>query len=88
MYYIPSFITDVIDVNTKTMTLYDLTGRWSCSAVSRKTACKYFIASIFSAYIRLFIEVFIETNVNLSNEIIFSAVDRSVNYIGWLAKLT
>ena len=40
----------------------------------------------FSAYIRLFVNVLIEMNVNISNELNFSDVYRSVNYIGSRAK--
>ena len=42
----------------------------------------------FSAYIRFFVNVLIEMNVNISNELNFSDVYRSVNYIGSLAKFT
>ena len=42
----------------------------------------------FSAYIRSFVKVLIETNVNISNELIFSDVYRRVNYIVSLAKFT
>ena len=38
----------------------------------------------FSAYIRFFIKGLIDTNVNISNELNFSDVYRSVNYIGSL----
>ena len=59
-----------------------------CSAVSRKTAFKCFTASFFSAYIKVFVKVLTETNVNISNELNVSDVYRSVNYIGSLAKFT
>ena len=39
----------------------------------------------FSAYMRFFVNVLIEMNVDISNELNFSDVYRSVNYIGWLA---
>ena len=39
-------------------------------------------------YIRFFVNVLIEMNVNVSNELNFSDVYRSVNYIGSLAKFT
>ena len=42
----------------------------------------------FSTYIRFFVKVLIEMNVNRSNELNISDVYRSVNYIGSLAKLT
>ena len=41
-----------------------------------------------SAYIRFFVKVLIETNVNISNELHFSDVYQSLNYIGVLAKFT
>ena len=59
---------------------------WRCSAVSRQTACKCFPASML-ALISDF-NVLIEINVNISNELNFSDVYRSVNYIGSLAKIT
>ena len=40
------------------------------------------------AYIRFFVNILIEVNVSISNELIFSDVCRSVNYIGSLAKFT
>ena len=42
----------------------------------------------FSAYITFFIKVLIETNVNISNELHFSDVYQSVNYIRLLEKFT
>ena len=42
----------------------------------------------FIAYIRFIVNVFIEMSVNISNELIFSDVYRSVNYIGSLTKGT
>ena len=39
-----------------------------------------------SVYIRFFVNVLIEMKVNISNELNFSDVYRSVNYIGSLAK--
>ena len=41
-----------------------------------------------SAYIRFFAKVLIETNVNISKELIFSSLFQSVNYIESLAKFT
>ena len=42
----------------------------------------------FSAYIRFFVKILIETNINISNELIFSDVYRSVNYTELLVKFT
>ena len=42
----------------------------------------------FSAYKRYFVKVLIETNVNLSNELILSDVYQGENYIGSRAKCT
>ena len=42
----------------------------------------------FSAYIRFFVNVLIEMNVNISNEFNFSDVYRSVNYTESPAKFT
>ena len=43
----------------------------------------------FSAYLRFFVKVLIEMNVNISNELnIISDVYRSVNYIVLQAKFT
>ena len=42
----------------------------------------------FSAYIRFFINVLIEIDVSISNELHFSGVYQSVNYIRSLAKFT
>ena len=39
----------------------------------------------FSAYIRFFINGLVEMNVNISSELNFADVYRSVNYIGLLA---
>ena len=39
-------------------------------------------------YIRFFVKILIETNVNISNELILSDGYRSVNYTALLAKLT
>ena len=41
---------------------------------------------LHSAYIRFFVKVLFERNVNVSNEFNFSDVYRSVNYIESLAK--
>ena len=40
------------------------------------------------SYIRFFINVVTEMNVNINNELNFSDVYRSVNYTGSLAKFT
>ena len=42
----------------------------------------------FSAYLRFFVKVLIETNVNISNELNISDVYLSVNYIVLQAKFT
>ena len=42
----------------------------------------------FKCSYKIFVKVLIETNVNISNELNFSDVYLSVNYIGWLAKFT
>ena len=42
----------------------------------------------FSACIRFFVKVLIATNVNTSNEQMFSDISRNVIYIGSLAKFT
>ena len=66
---------------------YDNYGLWPWQTKPRpKTACIWFTASI-CANIRAFVKDLIETNVNISNELIFSVVYRSVNYIWLLAKL-
>ena len=66
------------------MALYNL----RCSAVSRRTACKCFNASVLAAYIKVFVKILIERTVNISNELISSDMYRSVNYIGSIAKVT
>ena len=51
------------------MALYNLTGHRRCSADCRKTACKHLTALLqIRAYIRSFVKILIETNVNISNE--------------------
>ena len=70
------------------MALYNLIGHWRCSAVRRITASKCFIASILGAYVRCFVKVLVERNVNVSTEIIFSDVYQSSNYTGLLGKFT
>ena len=40
----------------------------------------------FSAYIRSYVRILSETNVNINNELIFLYINQSVNYIGSLAK--
>ena len=42
----------------------------------------------FRAHIRVFVEVLINMNVNISNELNFSDVYQSVNYTGSVAKFT
>ena len=42
----------------------------------------------FSAFIRFFDKILIETNVNISDELNFSDVYQSVNYIASLANFT
>ena len=42
----------------------------------------------FKAYIRYFVKVLIDVDVNISNELNLSDVYRSENYIGSLAKFT
>ena len=42
----------------------------------------------FNAYVRFFVKILIEMNVNMSSELNFSDVYRSVNYIGSVAKFT
>ena len=69
------------------MALYSLIGHRRCSKVRRKTASKYFTASIIALYIRYCVKVLIETilalcirycvkvlietNVNISSELVF-----------------
>ena len=53
-----------------------------------KKNCVYMFSCFsFSAYFRFFFNVLIDMNVNISNELNFSDVYRSVNYMGSLAKL-
>ena len=52
-------------------------GRRRCSAVSRKPG-KTVLLLIFSTSIRFFVNVFIEMNVNISNEHIFSGMFMAV----------
>ena len=54
------------------MAFYEPIGHRHYSTVSRKTACKCFYCCNCSDNIRFFIKVMIETNVNISNELIFS----------------
>ena len=61
--------------------------RWRCSAVSKKTVCKCFPASILVLTSDLFfVNVLTEMNVNISNEHNFPDVYQSANYIGSPAK--
>ena len=69
-----------------TMAFCNLIGSHHCSAVSKKTACKCFTASILALILDFFVKVLTETNVNISSELNFPEVYRSVNYIGSLAK--
>ena len=76
------------------MALYNLTG-WTdvCDVtdavplLAEKLCVNVFLLQ-FSAYIRFCINVLIEMNVNISNELNFSDVYRSVNYNVSLAKFT
>ena len=70
------------------MAVYNLVGRRRCSAVSRKSTCKCFSASILELIYDFFVKVLTERNVNISNELHFSDVYGSVNYIGSLANFT
>ena len=63
------------------MASYNLIGRRRYSAVSRKTACKSFSASILGLC-KVFVKVLIDTDVNISNELILSDVYRSVMTLG------
>ena len=76
------------------MALYSLIGCRRCHDVidavpllAEKLCVNVFLLQ-FSAYIRFFVKVLIEMNVNRSNELNISDVYRSVNYIGSLAKFT
>ena len=42
----------------------------------------------FKGLYKIFVKVLIETNVNISNELNFSDISRSVNYIGSIANTT
>ena len=68
------------------MALYNLIGRWRVMGALKLRAM--FCSFNFSAYIRFFVTVWIEKNVNVSNELNFSDVYRNVNYIESLAKFT
>ena len=76
------------------MAVYNLIGRRRLHAIIDAVAllaenCVHMFSCFnFSAYIRFFFNVLIEMNVNISNELDFSDVYRSVNYIGSLAKFT
>ena len=77
------------------MDLYNLIGRRrrhdvidAVPLLAAKTACKCFPASVLALIWRFFINILIEMNVNISNELNFSDVYRSVNYIGSVAKFT
>ena len=61
---------------------------WRCSAVRNKTACKCFFWFNFSSYVRFFVDFWVEMNIDISNELNFSAVYRRISYIGSLAKFT
>ena len=79
--------SDVIDINIK-HGFINLVGRRRCFAVSRKIACKCNTASVLALIIRFFHQGLIVTSVNISNELNFSDVYRSVNYSGSLSKFT
>ena len=70
------------------MVIYNLIGRRRRSAVRNKTACKCFYGSILARMPDFFVKFWIEININISNERNFSAVYRSLNYIGSLAKFS
>ena len=50
------------------------------------SASHVIITSDFSAYTRFFVKDLIERNVNISNELNFSDVYRTIDYIGSLEK--
>ena len=70
------------------MALYNLIGHRHCSGDGRKTARKCFTASVLVLTYDFFFKVLIKTNVNINNELNFSDVYRSANYLGLLAKFT
>ena len=69
------------------MALYNLIGRRRCSAVSRKLRANILLLH-FERLVKIFRQGSDETNVNISNELNFADVYRSVNYSGSLSKLT
>ena len=74
------------------MTIYNLTGRRrrhdTVPLLAEKLRVNVFLLQ-FSSSIRFFVNVLIEMNVSISNELNFSDVYRSVNYIiGSPAKFT
>ena len=68
------------------MALCNLIGHRRChdiiDTVPPLALCVNVFCFNFSAYIRFFVNVLIEMNVNIRNEFNFSDVCRSVNYIG------
>ena len=77
------------------MALYNLIGRRrrydvidAVPLLAEKLRVNVFSCFNISAYIRFFVNVLIEINVNISNELNISDVYGSVNYIWSLAKFT
>ena len=58
-----------------------------CTEMSR-TTLKMFHCFILTAYVRFFVNILSETNVNISNELTFSDVYQRVKYNGSQAKFT
>ena len=69
------------------MAVYNLIGRPRCSAVSKKKRVNVLLLQFQRIY-KILVKILIETNIKISNELIFSDVYRSVNYTGSLAKLS
>ena len=76
------------------MAPYSLNGRprhhdfFDAVSLLAETVNVIFLLLQFKAYIKLFIKVFTKTYVNISNELNFSDIYQSVNYIGSLRKFT
>ena len=75
------------------MALSSLIGRWTHHDLIDtvpKLAEKLHVDNLLLQFkrLRFFVKVLIETNVNISNELNFSYILGSVNYIGSLAKFT
>ena len=73
------------------MVLYNMIGcrrRHDVSDTVPLLVLKLFSGFIFSSYDRFFNKFWVEMNVNISNELIFSDVYRTINYIVPLAKFT